>query len=50
MEFFGNGAAANNWSAFENERLESSLGKIERGDQPVVSGAEDDDVARLRHR
>jgi hypothetical protein len=50
MEFFSDGAAADSWPTLQDERLKSGLGKIERGDQPVVSGTENHDVARLRHR
>ena len=49
MEFLGDGTAADSWPALEHERLESSLGEIKRGDQPVVPGAEDYNIARLRH-
>ncbi len=46
MEFIGDGSAADLQSAFENERLESGFGEVERGDQPVVAAADHDDVAR----
>src|SRR5208337_5532420 len=50
MEFLRNGAAADYRPAFEHEGLESSFGEIEGGDQPVVSCAEDNDVALFGHR
>jgi hypothetical protein len=49
MKFFGDGAAADNGPSFEYQGLESGLGEIERGDQAVVSCAEDDDVVSLWH-
>ena len=49
MELFGNGAAADKRPPFKEERLESGLGEIAGGDQPVMSGTENDD-ARFRHR
>ncbi len=50
MEFLGDRAATNTWSAFQYEGLKSRLGQIKCGDQAVVSSPEDYDVARLRHR
>jgi hypothetical protein len=44
------GAAADTGSALQDERLKPSLGEIKRGNQPVVAGPENYDVARLRHR
>ncbi len=49
MKFFGDGAAADNGPSFQYQRLESGFGKVEGGDQPVVSCAEDNDVASFRH-
>jgi len=49
MKFLGDGAAADDGPAFQYQRLESGLGEIERGDEAVVSCAEDDDVASFRH-
>ena len=48
MKFFGDGRAAGLLAPFENQRLESGFGQVKRGDQPVVSAADDDDVARCR--
>src|SRR5208283_2816288 len=50
MKFLRNRAAADYRPAFEHEGLESSFGEIEGGDQPVVSCAEDNDVALFGHR
>src|SRR3974390_2151563 len=49
MKFFGNRAAANQWTAFKDERLESSPGKIEGSNQAVVPRTQDDDIARRGH-
>ena len=45
MKFIGDGGAADLGAALEDERFESGFGEIERGDQPVVAAADDDDVA-----
>jgi|SRR6266404_1892342 len=37
MEFFGNGAAADELAALENEGLETAFGEIEGGDERVVT-------------
>jgi hypothetical protein len=50
MKLLCDGAAADTGSALLDERLKPSLGEIKRGDQPVVAGPENYDVARLRHR
>ena len=50
VKFFGDGGATDLGAAFEDEGLESGFGKIEGGDEAVVSGADDDDVARISHR
>ncbi len=42
VKFFGDGAAADNFAAFENDGFESALGEIESGDECVVSAADDD--------
>jgi hypothetical protein len=41
MKFLGDGAATNHFAAFENERLETALGEIERGDESVVAAADE---------
>jgi hypothetical protein len=41
MKFLGDRAAANHFSAFENERFETSLCEIERGNQCVVAAADE---------
>src|SRR5580698_8862847 len=42
VKFFGDGPAADNFAAFENDGFESALGEIESGDECVVSAADDD--------
>ncbi len=49
MKFFRDRRSAHLRAAFEHERLESSFGQIEGGDQTVVSATDDDDVARFGH-
>ena len=49
IEFFGDGAAADHFAAFENERLESALGHIESGDQGVVTAANENHTLSERH-
>jgi hypothetical protein len=49
MKFLSDGAAADIGPSLQHKRLESGLGKIEGGDQAVVSCAENDDVASFRH-
>ncbi len=49
VKLIGNRGSADLSSALEHKRFVSCLGKIERGDQPVVSAANDDDIAPLRH-
>src|SRR6266700_706328 len=50
MKFFGDRGAADLIAAFEHERLESRLSEIKGRDQAVVPAADNDDVARVRHR
>ena len=40
MEFFGNGAAADELAALENEGLETAFGEIEGGDERIVTAAD----------
>src|SRR4029077_14152805 len=49
MKFFGDGRAANDRAAFENERPKTFLGEIKRGDEGVVSRAENHDIALNGH-
>src|ERR1700680_3881761 len=42
MEFFGDGAATDEFAALENERLETAFGEIEGGDERVVTATDDD--------
>ena len=44
MELVRNSSPADLRAALEYERLESSLGQIKSGDQPVVTAADDDDI------
>ena len=38
---FRNGPAADHFPAFENERLETALCEVERGDESIVAPADD---------
>ena len=49
MKFLRDGGAAGLRAAIEDERLESGLGEIERGDQAVVTATDDHDVALVGH-
>ena len=49
MEFLGDGDAADDGTALEDDGLESRLGEIEGGDQAVVPGANDYDIAFRGH-
>jgi hypothetical protein len=40
MKFLGDGAAADHFAAFEDERFEAALGEIESGDESVVTAAD----------
>ena len=37
MKFFGDGAAADHFAAFEDERFEAAFGEIKSGDQSIVT-------------
>ena len=43
-DLFGHQRAPGTIAAFEDERPQSRLRKVRRGDQAVVAGADDDDV------
>jgi hypothetical protein len=49
MKFLGDGGAADDRPAFEDEGLVAFLREIEGGDESVVSAAENDDVALRGH-
>src|SRR6202021_1394061 len=49
MKFFSDGRAANNRAAFEDEGPEALLREIERGDEGIVPGAENHDIALDGH-
>ena len=49
MKFFGDGGAADNGAAFEDERLVALFREIESSDESVVAAAENDDVALRGH-
>ena len=50
MEFRGDGAPSHGGLTFHDQRFEAGFSQIKCGDQPVVSGADDDDVASFGHR
>lgn len=41
MKFLGDGAAADHFAAFENERLKAAFCEIERGDESVMAAADE---------
>src|SRR6266849_2931780 len=41
IKFLGDGAAADHFPAFEDERLEAALGEIKSGDESVVSTSDE---------
>jgi hypothetical protein len=49
MKLLGDGGAASLGAAFEHQRFESGFGEIEGGNQTVVSGTDDDHIARFGH-
>ncbi len=49
MKFFGDGGAADDGAAFEDERLVAFFREIEGGDERVVAATENDDVALRGH-
>src|SRR6266403_2794117 len=49
MEFLSDGAAADEFAALENERLEAALGEIESGDERVVTTANENYALSDRH-
>ena len=49
MKFLGHRGAADDRAPLEDQRLQSLLREIERGDQRVVPAADNHDVARSRH-
>jgi len=48
-DFFGDGGAAENVAAFEDENFLAGFGEIGSVDQAVVAAADDDCVVMLRH-
>ena len=50
VDFLGDGATAEHVAALEHERLESRAREVERGRQPVVPTADDDDVVSIGNR
>jgi hypothetical protein len=42
MKFFGDGAATDEFAAFENQRLETAFGEVEGGYERVVTAADED--------
>src|SRR5713226_963839 len=49
IKFLGDGAAADHFSPFENERLEAALGEIKSGDESVVSAADENNALSEGH-
>ena len=49
MKFLGDGGAADDVAAFEDERLVAFFREVESGDERVVAAAENDDVALCGH-
>src|SRR5260370_27875381 len=49
MKFLGDGAAADHFAAFEDDRLEAALAEIESGDQSVDTAADDNDALSEGH-
>src|SRR5277367_6161915 len=49
MKFFGDGGAAYDGAAFEDERLVAFFREVKRGYERVVAAAENDDVALRGH-
>jgi hypothetical protein len=49
MKFVSDSRAPNLRTAFEDQRLISRLGQVERGDQAVVAATNDDDVLGFGH-
>jgi hypothetical protein len=49
MKFLGDGGAADEVAAFEDERLVAFFREVESGDERVVTATENDDVARSGH-
>ncbi len=41
MKFLSDGAAANHFAAFEDQRLKAARGEIKRGDECVVAAADE---------
>ncbi len=48
-DFFGDGSATQNMTAFEDEHLLPCFGKVGSVDEAVVAAADDNDVVVLRH-
>jgi hypothetical protein len=42
MKFFGDGAATDEFAAFENQGLETAFGEVEGGYERVVTAADED--------
>jgi hypothetical protein len=49
MKFLGDRAAANDFAALQNERLEAAFRQVKRGDECVVTTADDDYALSDRH-
>ena len=42
MKFFGDGAAADEFAALKDQGLETTFGEVERGDERIVTAADED--------
>ena len=47
MEFFGDGGAADGRALLQHERFVSGTGEVKRGNEGILAGADDDDVAEF---
>ena len=49
IKFLGHGATADHFAAFQDERVETTLGKIESSDKGVVTAADKNHALSERH-
>jgi hypothetical protein len=49
MKLFGDGAAADHFAAFEDQRFEAASGEIKSGDESVVAAADENYALSKRH-
>jgi hypothetical protein len=48
-KFVGNGCTTGLLTTFQKQRLETGLGEVKGGNQPIVAASDDDYIAPLRH-